>query len=618
MAGIRELQQRVYRAAGPAPSRATSALAAGLAIAVAAAQGGAATGAIPADARRLDPDQPVWIDAAKTSVLVEGRVVLRDGVLELFACPAETKEHEAVVAIDAKPSLVHAGLLAVGAEEGSPARFQPDYQPPTGSRVVVRVEWSEGGRTRSARAQEWVRGIENKKEMDLPFVFAGSGFWTDPDSGRQHYLADAGDFICVSNFASAMLDVPAPSSQANAELWFEPFTERIPAVGTPVVLVLTPEPGPDPGSDAGPVNGADPPSALDAALRTLRGAAVGAGSSPELQAAWKTAADAAAADLPRLLRAMEGATPLAENWLRAAADAVVDRADPAQLPRGDLVALVRDLDGPPRGRRTALEILRRCDPATAEGLLADLVDDPSIENRHEAIARILSESASAEGPRREALLRKALRAARTLDQFEAIESRLEAAGAKVSLARELGFVTAWTVVGPFDNRGGRGFATPYPPEETLDAGARYEGHDEEGPRGPFGWKPCSTDDRLGELELNDALGPHKGAVAYLWATVTAAEKQVVEARYSTVAATRLWMNGKEVATHETYHSGSPFDQYVAPAELRPGENQLLLKVCQNEQTQPWAQEWPVQLRLTSRGGGPLERVTYRPGGDPAP
>lgn len=195
----------------------------------------------PANAKQLDPKQPVWIDEARTCVMVDGKVVLREGVLEMFACPAGTKEHEAVVAVDSKAYLVHTGLLLVGAEEGSPVRFQPEYKPPTGTEIEVRIEWTADGKPQKARAQDWVRNADTKKAMDLPFVFAGSGFWTDPDSGKQHYLADAGDFICVSNFGSAMLDVPAPSSASNNELWFEPFTERIPEVGTEVRLVLTPK-----------------------------------------------------------------------------------------------------------------------------------------------------------------------------------------------------------------------------------------------------------------------------------------------------------------------------------------------------------------------------------------
>ena len=46
--------------------------------------------------------------------------------------------------------------------------------------------------------------------------------------------------ICVSNFPSAMLDLPIESSQATSDLEFEAFTEHIPPVGTKVRLVLAP------------------------------------------------------------------------------------------------------------------------------------------------------------------------------------------------------------------------------------------------------------------------------------------------------------------------------------------------------------------------------------------
>lgn len=193
----------------------------------------------PEGATRLDPKLPVWVDKTATRVIVDGRVAIREGVLEMFACPSGTKEHESVVAVDAKAYLLHVGLLRIGAVEGSPVRFEPKYQPPSGSEIEVAVEWTEDGEKKTARAQDWVRDMRTEKAMTLPFVFAGSGFWTDPDSGKQHYLAESGDLICVSNFGSAMLDVPAPSSQSNAELWFEPYTDRIPPVDTPVRLYLS-------------------------------------------------------------------------------------------------------------------------------------------------------------------------------------------------------------------------------------------------------------------------------------------------------------------------------------------------------------------------------------------
>jgi len=44
----------------------------------------------------------------------------------------------------------------------------------------------------------------------------------------------------VSNFSTALLDIPVESSQSDAELLFEAFTERIPPRGTPVRLTLKP------------------------------------------------------------------------------------------------------------------------------------------------------------------------------------------------------------------------------------------------------------------------------------------------------------------------------------------------------------------------------------------
>jgi hypothetical protein len=86
-----------------------------------------------------------------------------------------------------------------------------------------------------------VRDIKTKKEMNHPWVFAGSSFWVDPSTNERSYQAEDGDFICVSNFASAMLDLPVESSQANDALDFEAFTEHIPPQRTKVTLYLKPK-----------------------------------------------------------------------------------------------------------------------------------------------------------------------------------------------------------------------------------------------------------------------------------------------------------------------------------------------------------------------------------------
>jgi hypothetical protein len=72
-------------------------------------------------------------------------------------------------------------------------------------------------------------------------VFAGSGFYVDPDTNRKYYQAEHGDFVCVANFGTAMLDIPVKSSKSNEELEFEALTKKIPPLGAPVQLVFKPK-----------------------------------------------------------------------------------------------------------------------------------------------------------------------------------------------------------------------------------------------------------------------------------------------------------------------------------------------------------------------------------------
>jgi hypothetical protein len=44
------------------------------------------------------------------------------------------------------------------------------------------------------------------------------------------------------------------------------------------------------------------------------------------------------------------------------------------------------------------------------------------------------------------------------------------------------------------------------------------------------------------------------------------------------------------------------DQYAATGMLRAGRNELLIKVCQNEQTEEWAQEWSFHARVCDKAG----------------
>jgi hypothetical protein len=86
-------------------------------------------------------------------------------------------------------------------------------------------------------------------------------------------------------------------------------------------------------------------------------------------------------------------------------------------------------------------------------------------------------------------------------------------------------------------------------------------------------------------------------------------EQNVEVRLGTPNAWKLWVNGKLVFEREEYHRSSAMDQYKVPVSLKAGENILLLKVCQNEQTQDWAQKYQFQLRVCDSTGSAVLPVS---------
>lgn len=215
--------------------------------------------AAPEDMKRLSKDSNLWVDTDQKRLVVDGYVAITQGPLEMFACPTGTKEHESIVAVLAKAREVHAGLLAVGANSGTPVSFSPEYRPATGQRIAIWCLWRDGdGVIQKTPAQKWVKNLRDDKPLELDWVFAGSSFWKDPESGREYYQADSGDLVCVSNFSTAMMDLPIESSQSNGELIFVANTDNIPAPGTPVRLVFVPVP--IAGTDAKP-GAADPKEA---------------------------------------------------------------------------------------------------------------------------------------------------------------------------------------------------------------------------------------------------------------------------------------------------------------------------------------------------------------------
>jgi hypothetical protein len=199
----------------------------------------------PADTFRPDPTwkalgASLWFDPKARRLVVRARVVLREGPLEHLLCLKGTKEHEAILATPAVPRRIHAGLLLTGAEVGHPVRFLPKFEPPSGTPIAIALEWEQGGKTHRADARDWVLDDRKKVPLATDWVFAGSELINDPASKQPYYAADDGDLATVSNFISAILDLPFASTANDSDRTFVARTDHIPPVGTGVTMYLSP------------------------------------------------------------------------------------------------------------------------------------------------------------------------------------------------------------------------------------------------------------------------------------------------------------------------------------------------------------------------------------------
>ncbi|MBC8001279.1 MAG: hypothetical protein H7X97_01710 [Opitutaceae bacterium] len=331
----------------------------------------------------------------------------------------------------------------------------------------------------------------------------------------------------------------------------------------------------------------------------------GAGHVPA-SAAWRTLAATDAAMLPVILAGMAGANDLAANWLRSAVETIATRElkSGGKLPQADLQKFIGDTRHDPRARRLAFELVARVDASLADRLLTELTNDPSAELRRDAVGKLMKQAAQAlaasDKPAATRLFQQSLSAARDVDQINDITKQLRALGQVVDLPKVFGFITQWNVIGPFDSIGGKGFAAVYPPEEKIDLSGEYDGK-----TGRVRWRDFVTTNEYGLVSMNLPYTPLKGAAAYAFTEFHADKPQAVEIRLGSQNAWKVWLNGRYLFGQDEYHRNKAIDQYRLNAELQKGRNVILVKVCQNEQTDDWAVDWDFQLRVCDPFGSPI-------------
>jgi hypothetical protein len=309
-----------------------------------------------------------------------------------------------------------------------------------------------------------------------------------------------------------------------------------------------------------------------------------------------------------LLDGMADCNPIAENWIRGVAFDVVRRAK--DLPVDTLSEYAMDPSNNPTGRGLAMELIQKDSPGIAEKLISKCLNEVSLPLREMAVQQKIEAAQDIEKEKPDLAksnYQAALTAARHPQQLETIVTALQKLGDQdVSITAAFAMIESWHSLAPLNNVDDVGYDTTYAPEkEFADAGSIDLNVDHKGKAGEIRWKEVTATGNKGEVDLAKAYDKEKGAVCYLYTEFNSSDSVPAQVRLGCINANKVWINGKLVMTNHVYHAGSMVDQYIADTQLKAGTNRILLKICQNEQTESWAQDWAFQFRITDPAGKAL-------------
>ncbi|HUX00288.1 MAG: YdjY domain-containing protein [Phycisphaerae bacterium] len=189
----------------------------------------------------------IVVDTQRREIILEGRVCLQKGALELVVCSQGTREHESIVVVKARPSHLAFALALVGVEPGRPGHMTEAgaFSPPAGQVLNItarflRTQTVDGREhTETVEVPVWkllaLTGRDAALEQPIEWVAVAR-----PEEAALRAADREGTVLCLSNFPEAVIDVPFESTAVNANLVYEANPAVVPPVGTAVELVIRP------------------------------------------------------------------------------------------------------------------------------------------------------------------------------------------------------------------------------------------------------------------------------------------------------------------------------------------------------------------------------------------
>lgn len=201
----------------------------------------------------------VRVDLHERVVDVDAMVGITSGWLEQVVCTIESRVHESVIITEARPSHIHAGLLLLGLEPGTPGSWKRSpvdaprvpgsssfvATPPTGPKILVTTIYNRDGKRVEEPVCRWIKDFHSGKLLpERPWTFGGSKIVRN-DHGITGYAADfTGSIIGLVTFGDEVLgwaEVMPDREDVYAPEWLA-HTEAMPKSGTRITLRLRPVP----------------------------------------------------------------------------------------------------------------------------------------------------------------------------------------------------------------------------------------------------------------------------------------------------------------------------------------------------------------------------------------
>lgn len=199
------------------------------------------------DETRLQVGEVIF-DKKTREIRFPVQVNMTEGLLEFLVVHQNGKVHESLFSTAITPTHLNLALtllrykaspelFPLPDDTGGPLKF-PDVPAATkaAARLQIEAEWKDGEKVRRYPAHELIRHDVKGAAMPVgPWLYTGS----DVNAGK--FAADlTGDIIAIFTSRASMMNYPGEDS-GDDTVWV-PFPKRIPPLGTPATIIITPYP----------------------------------------------------------------------------------------------------------------------------------------------------------------------------------------------------------------------------------------------------------------------------------------------------------------------------------------------------------------------------------------